>query len=94
MVRQAVTPEPNGKIRCDACPVLCYDPFTLMQHIEEGPNEQVVEFLRQVPDSSADNTSVESVADAVAVEPWNGQWLQQAKPFVTAIGAQPNRRRC
>jgi len=102
MVRQTVTPEPNGKIRCDACPVLCYikdgrsgacdryandggdlvrvDPFTLMQHREGGNTEAVVEFLRQPP--SEDTTDSETT-----VVTWDGQWLQQSKPFVTAIGA-------
>jgi len=115
MVRQSVTPEPNGKIRCDACPVLCYikdgrtgacdryandggdlvrvDPFTLMQHMQQDGARQVVEFLRpstaDANASTADSDDQKSNTDdpAIESEPWDGQWLQQAKPFVTAIGA-------
>lgn len=93
MVRQTVVPEPNGKIRCDACPVLCYikdgrtgacdryandggdlvriDPFTVLQHQQNLGDAKVVEFLRQDTQNDA----------------WDNQWVQEPKPFVTAIGA-------
>ena len=80
-----------GKIRCDACPVLCY--------IAEGKSgacdryaNHAGELVRLDPLTIIENT-IESGAKAVPFmkgtdgNDWDGDIVQSNRPFITAVGA-------
>lgn len=93
MVRQTVTPEPNGKIRCDACPVLCYIKDGRTGACDRYANDggdlvRVDPFtVLQHQQQQGDAAVVEFHKPTADDEAWDGSWLPTAKPFVTAIGA-------
>lgn len=74
-----------GKIRCDACPVLCY--------IAEGRAGACDRYANQAGDLVRLDplTVIEAGAPAVpfltADSDWNGDILQADRPFITAVGA-------
>ncbi len=93
MVRQSVVPEPNGKIRCDACPVLCYIKDGRTGACDRYANDggdlvRVDPFtVLQHQQQQEDAQVVEFLRKDTSSDNWDGQWLQPSKPFVTAIGA-------
>ncbi|RMF37147.1 MAG: 6-hydroxynicotinate reductase, partial [Alphaproteobacteria bacterium] len=80
----------EGKIRCDACPVLCY--------IAEGRSgacdryaNRGGELVRLDPftiiEGARGETELVPFLDSSDPGCWDGDLLQSARPFVTAIGA-------
>jgi hypothetical protein len=91
MVKQAVEVAENGKIRCDACPVMCY--------IAEGRSgacdryaNQGGDLIRVDPLTIIEGT-VSSGGKIIPFMPdhpedeWNGDLVNARKPFITAVGA-------
>ncbi len=93
MVRQTVTPEPNGKIRCDACPVLCYIKDGRTGACDRYANDggdlvRVDPFTVLQHQQQQGDVAVVEFHKSGSDEPaWDGSWLPSTKPFVTAIGA-------
>lgn len=93
MVRQAVVPEANGKIRCDACPVLCYIKDGRTGACDRYANDggdlvRVDPFTVLQHQKEAGKTQVvEFLKTDSSESEWDGQWLGASKPFITAIGA-------
>lgn len=97
MVRFVVEQEENGKIRCDACPVLCF--------IKEGRTGACDRYANDAGDlvrvdaftilQRTDNPQAkavpfllnESIDDNAAASSWDGDILGGDRTFVTAIGA-------
>lgn len=90
MVRQAVESRMEGKIRCDACPVMCY--------IAEGRSgacdryaNQGGELVRLDPFTvlEAAREGEGQVVPFLELGPseWDGDILRTDRPFITAIGA-------
>ena len=93
MVRQKVPIEDNGKIRCDACPVLCYIKDGRSGACDRYANEggelvrvDPLTLLRKARHSDA-RAIVEFLPSDTADDDWNGDLLQADKPFITAVGA-------
>jgi len=91
MIRLKVDIEPNGKIRCDACPVLCYIKDGRSGACDRYANEGG-ELVRLDPFTVIENRT-ETGGEVVAFLPgddvpqWDGSLINQNKTFVTAIGA-------
>lgn len=91
MIRQKVEIEANGKIRCDACPVLCYIKDGRSGACDRYANEGG-ELVRLDPFTVIENRN-EAGGEVVAFLPgddipqWDGSLINQNKTFVTAIGA-------
>ncbi len=88
MVRQSVAPEANGKIRCDACPVLCY--------IKDGRTGACDRYANDNGDLVRVDafTLLEKHADKKVVRfldsdqtIWDGDVVHSKRSFVTAVGA-------
>jgi len=91
MVRQRVAVEDNGKIRCDACPVLCYIKDGRTGACDRYANEggelvRVDPFTILEQATNHDAKAVPFLADEVS-QPWDGDIVQGNRPFITAIGA-------
>lgn len=90
MVAQAVESRVNGKIRCDACPVMCYIAEGRAGACDRYANRDG-ELIRVDPFTVIEATQ----ASGGAVVPflagseggWDGDLVQAQRPFVTAIGA-------
>src|SRR3989338_7755301 len=82
---------PSGKIRCDACPVLCYIAEGRAGACDRYANHGGA-LVRLDPLTIIQNT-VEQGGTAVAFyrgddgPDWNGDLVQGGRPFVTAVGA-------
>jgi len=91
MIRQKVEIEANGKIRCDACPVLCYIKDGRAGAWDRYANEGG-ELVRVDPFTVIENRN-QSGGEVVAFLPgddipeWDGSLINQKSTFVTAIGA-------
>jgi len=91
MIRQKVDIEANGKIRCDACPVLCYIKDGRSGACDRYANEGG-ELVRLDPFTVIEKRD-QSGGEVVAFLPgddlpqWDGSVVNQNKTFVTAIGA-------
>jgi len=91
MIRQKVDVEANGKIRCDACPVLCFIKDGRSGACDRYANEGG-ELVRLDAFTVIENRN-ESGGEVVAFLPgddvpeWDGSLLNQNKTFVTAVGA-------
>ncbi|MBX2837701.1 MAG: 6-hydroxynicotinate reductase [Gammaproteobacteria bacterium] len=92
MYRLTVPPEPNGKIRCDACPVLCYIKDGRTGACDRYANEGG-DLVRVDPFTLLSRASEKEEAKTVEFLPkgelveWDGDVLKADRPFVTAIGA-------
>jgi len=91
MIRQKVTPEPNGKIRCDACPVLCYIKEGRAGACDRYANEggELVRVDAFTVIEKRNNTGGELVEFLPGNEhpEWDGSLINQNSTFITAIGA-------
>jgi hypothetical protein len=81
--------EPAGKIRCDACPVLCYIRDGMLGACDRYANRGGV--LTRVDPHVLLERTVTSGGDVVpflpAAREWDGRMVREASTFVTAIGA-------
>lgn len=84
MLRQKVKVEDNGKIRCDACPVLCYIKDGRTGACDRYANEGG-ELVRLAPFTVLTQEAVPLLKDAP--DAWDGDVIKGDRPFVTAIGA-------
>ncbi len=91
MVRTKVDIESNGKIRCDACPVLCYikdgRSGACDRYANDGGELVRVDPLTIMQQRELDAGDVVSFVPKDGVSAWNGSLLSDKKSFVTAIGA-------
>jgi len=91
MVRTKVDIEPNGKIRCDACPVLCYikdgRAGACDRYANEGGDLVRVDPLTILQKRVAEGGDVVSFVPLDHSKEWDGKLLSDEQPFVTAIGA-------
>lgn len=91
MVKQVVEAAENGKIRCDACPVMCYIADGRAGACDRYAN-QGGELIRVDPLTIIEGTvsAGGKVVPFMPDEPgedWNGDLVHARKPFVTAVGA-------
>lgn len=81
--------EPAGKIRCDACPVLCYIRDGMLGACDRYANRGGV--LTRVDPHVLLERTVTAGGDVVpflpAAREWDGRMVREASTFVTAIGA-------
>ncbi|MFT4725567.1 MAG: hypothetical protein ACI9UN_000062 [Granulosicoccus sp.] len=103
MVRFVVEQEDNGKIRCDACPVLCFIKDGRSGACDRYANEggelvrvdpfTILQRLDKPDDKavpfivSHSIDSDESAESNAGSQPWDGDLLGNNRTFVTAIGA-------
>ncbi len=76
---------PSDKIRCDACPVLCYIAEGRSGACDRYANHEG-ELVRLDPLTIIDRTD-EAVPFLETGPDWDGDIVQSSRPFVTAIGA-------
>lgn len=91
MVKQQVESAVNGKIRCDACPVMCY-----ISDGKSGACDRYAnvggDLVRVDPLTILESRGIEGgtvvpfIADS-AREEWSGDIVHAGTPFVTAVGA-------
>ena len=93
MVRQKVPIEDNGKIRCDACPVLCYIKDGRSGACDRYANDggelvrvDPLTLLRKARHSET-RAIVEFLPSDSAGDDWDGDLMHAEKPFITAVGA-------
>ena len=90
MVRQVVESQLNGKIRCDACPVMCYIANGKSGACDRYANEGG-ELIRVDPFTVIENTREEGGKVVPFLEGtegnWDGDLVQGSRRFVTAVGA-------
>ena len=78
----------SEKIRCDACPVMCYIADGAVGACDRYANHGgALVRLDPLTVIELNATTVPFLADAHAAEDWDGDVLKTARPFVTAIGA-------
>ncbi|MDB5526449.1 MAG: hypothetical protein JWM58_4212 [Rhizobium sp.] len=91
MVKQIVEAAENGKIRCDACPVMCFIADGRSGACDRYAN-QAGELIRVDPLTIIEGT-VSAGGKLVPFLPdnpgddWNGDLVNARKPFITAVGA-------
>lgn len=91
MVKQQVESAVNGKIRCDACPVMCYIADGRSGACDRYANV-AGELIRVDPLTVIENTATTG-GKLVAFMPgnaqneWDGDIVHSGTPFVTAVGA-------
>ncbi|HQU67266.1 MAG TPA: 6-hydroxynicotinate reductase [Albidovulum sp.] len=89
MVRQTVESRLEGKIRCDACPVMCYIADGRAGACDRYANEGG-ELVRLDPftvlEAAKEDGRVVPFLDGDAGE-WDGDILRSERPIITAIGA-------
>ncbi len=91
MVRQPVVSEKNGKIRCDACPVMCYiadgRSGACDRYANEGGDLIRVDPFTILQHPSNPNAKAVPFLSDIDPEDWDGDIVKSSRPFVTAIGA-------
>lgn len=91
MIRQKVAIEPNGKIRCDACPVLCYikdgKAGACDRYANDGGELVRVDAFTVIEQRQSSGGEVVAFLPGEDNEQWDGSLLNKNKTFVTAIGA-------
>ncbi len=91
MIRQQVEIEDNGKIRCDACPVLCYikDGRTgaCDRYANDGGELVRVDAFTLIENRNKSGGEVVAFLPGDEIPEWNGDLINQKPTFVTAIGA-------
>jgi hypothetical protein len=91
MVKQQVESAVNGKIRCDACPVMCYIADGRAGACDRYANENG-ELIRVDPLTIIEN-SVSAGGKVVPFMPdggednWDGDLVRSKSQFITAVGA-------
>ncbi len=91
MVKQPVESAVNGKIRCDACPVMCYIADGRSGACDRYANI-AGELIRVDPLTVIENTAtaggkVVPFMPGQADNEWDGDLVHAGTPFVTAVGA-------
>lgn len=90
MVRQASSSAVEGKIRCDACPVMCYIADGKSGACDRYANEGG-ELIRVDPFTIIENTKSAGGKMVPFLaregETWNGDIVQAERSFITAVGA-------
>ena len=91
MIRQKVDIEPNGKIRCDACPVLCYikdgRAGACDRYANDGGELVRVDGFTVIENRKSSGGEVVAFLPGDDIPAWDGSLVNQNKNFVTAIGA-------
>jgi len=91
MIRQQVEIEPNGKIRCDACPVLCYIKDGRAGACDRYANENGelvrVDAFTVIEQRNNENGEVVAFLPGDEIPSWDGSLIGSNTTFVTAIGA-------
>jgi hypothetical protein len=89
MVRQTVESRLKGKIRCDACPVMCYiaegRAGACDRYANEGGDLVRIDPFTILEKASAHDTKLVPFLDDAA--DWDGDILRGNRPFITAVGA-------
>ncbi|MBP1849190.1 6-hydroxynicotinate reductase [Rhizobium halophytocola] len=90
MVKQQVESSLNGKIRCDACPVMCYiadgKSGACDRYANEGGDLVRVDPLTVIEHSAADGGKVVPFLPDAKPD-WDGDIVHAGQTFVTAVGA-------
>ena len=90
MVRQAVESRMEGKIRCDACPVMCYiaegRAGACDRYANEGGELVRLDPFTVLEAAKEGDGQVVPFLELDAGE-WDGDILRTERPFITAIGA-------
>ncbi|MCT4655090.1 MAG: 6-hydroxynicotinate reductase [Cohaesibacter sp.] len=91
MVRQTVESQINGKIRCDACPVMCYiadgRSGACDRYANDGGELVRVDPFTILEKADKKAGKVVRFLENVEADSWDGDILQGSKSFVTAVGA-------
>jgi hypothetical protein len=91
MVKQQVESAVNGKIRCDACPVMCYIADGRSGACDRYANVAGdlirVDPLTIIENTIGDGGKVVAFLPNEPREDWNGDLVHASTPFVTAVGA-------
>ncbi|WP_075217954.1 6-hydroxynicotinate reductase [Mongoliimonas terrestris] len=91
MVKQQVESVVNGKIRCDACPVMCYiadgRSGACDRYANVGGDLVRVDPLTIIEQQVAHGGSVVPFAPDAEAGAWDGDLVHARTPFVTAVGA-------
>ena len=91
MIRQQVDVELNGKIRCDACPVLCYIKDGRSGACDRYANESGelvrVDAFTVIEQRNNDKGEVVAFLPGDDIPAWDGSLINSSSTFVTAIGA-------
>ncbi len=91
MIRQKVDIEANGKIRCDACPVLCYikdgRAGACDRYANEGGELVRVDAFTVIEKRKQSGGEVVAFMPGDEVPSWDGSLINKNDTFVTAIGA-------
>jgi len=91
MVKQQVESTVNGKIRCDACPVMCYIADGRSGACDRYANDNG-ELIRVDPLTMIENTSaaggkIVPFLPEGGEDSWDGDLVHAKSPFITAVGA-------
>ncbi|RYE50030.1 MAG: 6-hydroxynicotinate reductase, partial [Rhizobiaceae bacterium] len=91
MVKQAVEVAENGKIRCDACPVMCYiaegRSGACDRYANEGGDLIRVDPLTIIEGTVSSGGKIVPFMPDHPEDEWNGDLVNARKPFITAVGA-------
>ncbi|TPW30612.1 6-hydroxynicotinate reductase [Pararhizobium mangrovi] len=91
MVKQAAEQRADGKIRCDACPVMCYiadgRSGACDRYANEGGDLIRVDPLTVVDETIAQGGQVVPFLPGETEVEWDGDLVHASRNFVTAVGA-------
>ncbi|MFQ5624379.1 MAG: 6-hydroxynicotinate reductase [Paracoccaceae bacterium] len=91
MVRQKVEEAYQGKIRCDACPVMCYiadgRAGACDRYANDGGELVRLDPFTIIEQKVADGAKLVPFLQNIEADDWDGDIVQGTRPFVTAVGA-------
>jgi hypothetical protein len=91
MVKQQVESAVNGKIRCDACPVMCYiaegRSGACDRYANVGGDLIRVDPLTIIENTIGDGGKVVAFLPDEPRDDWDGDLVHASAPFITAVGA-------
>ncbi len=91
MIRQKVDVTLNGKIRCDACPVMCYIAKGRAGACDRYANDEGdlvrLDPLTILQQPGGTDQAVVPFLDTDDSKGWSGDMLENTRAFVTAVGA-------
>jgi len=91
MVKQQVESAVNGKIRCDACPVMCYiadgKSGACDRYANMGGDLIRVDPLTVIENTMTSGGKVVAFMPEQNGEDWDGDIIKAGAPFLTAVGA-------
>lgn len=91
MVRQQSESVVNGKIRCDACPVMCYiadgKSGACDRYANDGGDLIRVDPLTIIENTVSEGGKVVPFLNGTEADGWNGDMVQSKRNFITAVGA-------